>query len=182
MPVHNEDIASVFDEIADLLEIEGDNPFRIRAYRNGARTLRELGRDIGTLIERGEDITRLAGIGKKMTIDTRFFATEEAALALTPTAAGIEVGLFSPAEHPHARAVTRRLSDGALLDDRTFNQLDPATPQTWSVSAPGLTVDAVSLMVMAADGTVLVAANPLDSMPPKLSPIVWLPLILKTQP
>ncbi|MEA2078279.1 MAG: helix-hairpin-helix domain-containing protein, partial [Pseudomonadota bacterium] len=66
MPVHNEDIASVFDEIADLLEIEGDNPFRIRAYRNGARTLRELGRDIGTLIERGEDITRLAGIGKNL--------------------------------------------------------------------------------------------------------------------
>jgi DNA polymerase (family 10) len=31
MPVHNEDIASVFDEIADLLEIESDNPFRIRA-------------------------------------------------------------------------------------------------------------------------------------------------------
>jgi len=66
MPVHNEDIASVFDEIADLLEIEGDNPFRIRAYRNGARTLRELGRDIGTLITQGEDITRLAGIGKNL--------------------------------------------------------------------------------------------------------------------
>ena len=63
MPVHNEDIASVFDEIADLLDIEGDNPFRIRAYRNGARTLRELGRDISLLIERGEDITRLSGIG-----------------------------------------------------------------------------------------------------------------------
>jgi len=63
MPVHNEDIASVFDEIADLLEIEGDNPFRIRAYRNGAHTLRELGRDISLLIERGEDITRLSGIG-----------------------------------------------------------------------------------------------------------------------
>jgi DNA polymerase (family 10) len=66
MPVHNEDIASVFDEIADLLEIEGDNPFRIRAYRNGARTLRELGRDISLLIERGEDITRLSGIGKNL--------------------------------------------------------------------------------------------------------------------
>ena len=39
MPVHNEDIAAVFEEIADLLEIEGDNPFRIRAYRNGARML-----------------------------------------------------------------------------------------------------------------------------------------------
>jgi DNA polymerase (family 10) len=66
MPVHNEDIAAVFDEIADLLEIEGDNPFRIRAYRNGARTLRELGRDVRTLIERGEDITRLSGIGKNL--------------------------------------------------------------------------------------------------------------------
>ncbi|HHH44045.1 MAG TPA: DNA polymerase/3'-5' exonuclease PolX [Gammaproteobacteria bacterium] len=66
MPVHNEDIAAVFDEIADLLEIEGDNPFRIRAYRNGARTLRELGQDVRTLVERGEDITRLAGIGKNL--------------------------------------------------------------------------------------------------------------------
>lgn len=66
MPVHNEDIAAVFDEMADLLEIEGDNPFRIRAYRNGARTLRELGRDIGNLVEAGEDITRLSGIGKNL--------------------------------------------------------------------------------------------------------------------
>jgi DNA polymerase (family 10) len=66
MPVHNEDIAAVFDEIADLLEIEGDNPFRIRAYRNGARSLRELGRDIRTLVERGDDITRLPGIGKNL--------------------------------------------------------------------------------------------------------------------
>ena len=66
MPVHNEDIAAVFDEIADLLEIEGDNPFRVRAYRNGALSLRELGRDISTLIEQGEDITRLPGIGKAL--------------------------------------------------------------------------------------------------------------------
>lgn len=66
MPVHNEDIADVFDEIADLLEIEGDNPFRIRAYRNGARTLRELGRDIGSLVEDGEEITSLPGIGENL--------------------------------------------------------------------------------------------------------------------
>lgn len=31
MPVHNADIAAIFDEIADLLEIRADNPFRIRA-------------------------------------------------------------------------------------------------------------------------------------------------------
>ena len=34
MPVHNADIARVFEEIADLLEIGDANPFRVRAYRN----------------------------------------------------------------------------------------------------------------------------------------------------
>jgi DNA polymerase/3'-5' exonuclease PolX len=37
MTVHNADIAAVFTEIADLLEIENANPFRVRAYRNAAR-------------------------------------------------------------------------------------------------------------------------------------------------
>ena len=66
MPLHNEDIAAVFDEVADLLEIEGDNPFRIRAYRNGARSLRELGRDVRTLAGQGGALTKLAGSGKNL--------------------------------------------------------------------------------------------------------------------
>lgn len=55
MPIVNADIAAVFDEIADLLEVEGANAFRIRAYRNAARTLSELGRSVGTMVDRGED-------------------------------------------------------------------------------------------------------------------------------
>ena len=39
MPVHNPDIAAMFEDIADLLELQGANPFRIRAYRNAARTV-----------------------------------------------------------------------------------------------------------------------------------------------
>lgn len=66
MPVHNADIAAVFDELADLLEIEGANPFRVRAYRNAARTLRDLSRDVGDLIEKGESLTDLPGIGKDL--------------------------------------------------------------------------------------------------------------------
>ncbi|MGB5607055.1 MAG: DNA polymerase/3'-5' exonuclease PolX [Gammaproteobacteria bacterium] len=66
MQTHNEDIAAVFDEIADLLEIEGDNPFRIRAYRNGAAALRDLTKEIGLLAEQGQDLTRLSGIGKNL--------------------------------------------------------------------------------------------------------------------
>ena len=66
MPVHNADIAAVFDEIADLLEIESDNPFRVRAYRNAARTLRDLNQDVATMIAQGQDVTELPGIGKDL--------------------------------------------------------------------------------------------------------------------
>jgi DNA polymerase (family X) len=66
MPVHNADIAVIFDEIADLLEIEGDNPFRIRAYRTAARTLRDLGREVTGMLAQGEDLTELPGIGEDL--------------------------------------------------------------------------------------------------------------------
>lgn len=66
MPVHNADIAAVFDEIADILEIEGANPFRIRAYRNGARTLRDLPGEVATMLDKGEDLTELPGIGEDL--------------------------------------------------------------------------------------------------------------------
>lgn len=63
MPVHNADIAAIFDEIADLLEIRADNPFRIRAYRNAARIVRGYGRELKTLIESGAALPKLPGIG-----------------------------------------------------------------------------------------------------------------------
>ncbi len=66
MPIHNADIAGIFEQIADLLEVENDNPFRIRAYRNAARTLRNLGQDVGDMVAGGKDLTRLPGIGKDL--------------------------------------------------------------------------------------------------------------------
>ena len=66
MPVHNADVAAVFEEIADLLEIEGSNPFRIRAYRNAARTIRDLPRGVGAMLDEGEDLTELPGIGEDL--------------------------------------------------------------------------------------------------------------------
>jgi DNA polymerase (family 10) len=53
MPVHNADIAAVFEAIAGLLEIQGENPFRIRAYRNAARTVGDFGRDLKTMLDAG---------------------------------------------------------------------------------------------------------------------------------
>jgi DNA polymerase (family 10) len=63
MSVHNADIARVFEQIADLLEIEGANPFRIRAYRNAARELEMLGVPAAEMLARGEDLKELPGIG-----------------------------------------------------------------------------------------------------------------------
>lgn len=66
MPIHNEDIADIFDELADLLEIQGANPFRVRAYRNAARTVRGLGRELSEWVDEGRDLTELPSIGKDL--------------------------------------------------------------------------------------------------------------------
>ncbi len=46
----NAHIASVFEQLADLLEFKGDNPFRVRAYRNAARAIRGLGESLATIV------------------------------------------------------------------------------------------------------------------------------------
>jgi DNA polymerase (family 10) len=66
MPVHNADIARVFDELADLLELEDENPFRIRAYRNAARVVGELRLDIAALHAQGKALPKLPGIGEDL--------------------------------------------------------------------------------------------------------------------
>jgi DNA polymerase (family 10) len=66
VPPHNADIAAIFEEIADLLEIEGANPFRIRAYRNAARTIGDLSTEVSALLEKKEDLTELPGVGRDL--------------------------------------------------------------------------------------------------------------------
>lgn len=66
MPIHNADIAKRFAEFADLLEIKGDNPFRIRAYRNAARVVEDLPHELAGMVENEEDLTALSGIGKDL--------------------------------------------------------------------------------------------------------------------
>jgi DNA polymerase (family 10) len=71
MPVHNADIAAVFEEIADLLEIKGENPFRIRAYRNAARQMEAMGTPAAEMVARNEDLTELPGIGEDLAAKIR---------------------------------------------------------------------------------------------------------------
>lgn len=59
----NDEIAAALDEIADLLEIQGANPFRIRAYRNAAQTLRGMSQEVSDFIASRKKLEDLPGIG-----------------------------------------------------------------------------------------------------------------------
>lgn len=61
--IDNAAIAAVLDEMADILDVEGANPFRIRAYRNAARAVGSHGEDIGELLRSGGGLPRIPGIG-----------------------------------------------------------------------------------------------------------------------
>lgn len=63
MPIHNADVAAIFDRVADFLEIAAANPFRIRAYRNAARTIADLPQSVAGMVAAEEDLSRLPGIG-----------------------------------------------------------------------------------------------------------------------
>jgi DNA polymerase (family 10) len=60
----NRQIARVFREIADLLEIKGENAFRIRSYRMGADSIESHGQDVAAMVRRGEDPRTIDGVGE----------------------------------------------------------------------------------------------------------------------
>ena len=59
------EIAKIFEDIADMLEIKGDNPFRIRAYRKAARNIRTLVEDLEKFTDEGR-LDQIPGIGSGM--------------------------------------------------------------------------------------------------------------------
>ena len=58
----NKDVAVILNEIGTFLELKGDNPFKVRAYYNSARTIQRLPTDLSELIESGE-LRKIKGIG-----------------------------------------------------------------------------------------------------------------------
>jgi len=62
--VDNAKIADRFEELADLLEFQAENPFRVRAYRTGAHAIRDLGESVAAILADPErDLADLPGIG-----------------------------------------------------------------------------------------------------------------------
>ncbi|HEX9182984.1 MAG TPA: DNA polymerase/3'-5' exonuclease PolX [Burkholderiales bacterium] len=59
-------MAAAFEEIADLLELGDENPFRIRAYRNAARVVGGLSLDLAARLAEGGELPKLPGIGEDL--------------------------------------------------------------------------------------------------------------------
>ena len=60
----NTEIAKVFQDMADLLELKGENPFKIRAYQRAARAIEHLPKELEIAVEEGEDLQAIPGVGE----------------------------------------------------------------------------------------------------------------------
>ena len=63
--VTNRQIAEVFSNIADILEFQNGNPYRIQAYRHAARGILELEEPASTILARGEELP-VPGLGQRL--------------------------------------------------------------------------------------------------------------------
>ena len=60
----NTAIAKVFQDMADLLELKSENVFKIRAYQRAARTIEHLPKEIEIMLQEGEDLQTIPGVGE----------------------------------------------------------------------------------------------------------------------
>lgn len=94
MPIQNPEISETFRQLASLLEIEGANPFRIRAYVNAALTISNLSRSLAEMIAAGEDPASLPGIGRELAEKIRELAATGRLSALEEIKTRLPEGLL----------------------------------------------------------------------------------------
>lgn len=91
--MENIEIVRVLDEVADLLEIQQANPFRVRAYRNAVRTINAHASPLRKLVEQGADLTELPSIGKGLADNIRELVESGRLTMLEEMAAEVPPGL-----------------------------------------------------------------------------------------
>ena len=118
--VHNADIARVFGEIADLLEIGQANPFRVRAYRNAARIVEGLQLDLATRLAGGGELPKLPGIGADLGAKIREVAASGTCALLEKLRRELPAGI---ADLLHVSGL------GPKRVQRLYRELDVQTPE-----------------------------------------------------
>ncbi|MBI4004499.1 MAG: DNA polymerase/3'-5' exonuclease PolX [Candidatus Omnitrophica bacterium] len=118
------DIAAIFNEMADLLEFRGDNPFRIRAYRRAAQNLESFSGDLEALASAGR-LQELSGIGEDLARKIDEYLRTGAIVAFEQLKRRIPKGVFELLEVPGVGPKTAKLLT-ERLHITTIQQLETA--------------------------------------------------------
>jgi DNA polymerase (family 10) len=134
--VENIEIARALEEVADLLEIKGANPFRIRAYRNAAQVVEGHGTPLRKLVAQDADLTEIPSIGKDMARYIHELVTDGKLSLLGELAQDIPLSLIELTRLPGLGAKrTKKLWEE--LDVTTLDQLEAAAQAGEVEGIPG---------------------------------------------
>ncbi|WP_456413818.1 DNA polymerase/3'-5' exonuclease PolX [Thiolapillus sp.] len=139
MAATNAEIAAIFNRIADLLEIQDENPFRVRAYRNAARMVQGLSRSLAEMVEQGESLEALPTIGKDLAAKIREIVTTGSLRKLRQLEASVSPGVVDLLKVPGLGPKRLKL----LRDDlhiHDVNELEKAARQGLVRQLPGFGV------------------------------------------
>ncbi|NJD63620.1 MAG: DNA polymerase/3'-5' exonuclease PolX [Deltaproteobacteria bacterium] len=114
----NAQIAKIFGEIADLLELKGESPFRIRAYRRAAMNVEAMPKDLSTLGE--EELTAIPGIGRDLAGKIRQYAQTGRVDLYEELKNEVPAGLLSILRIPGVGPKTARM----LFDKRNVKSIE----------------------------------------------------------
>lgn len=103
-PLSNADIADRLSSLAQLLTVKGDNPYKIRAYRRAAATIRGLGESVDELVRNDSDLTTYAGIGKAIAHAVREIVLEGKLGSLEKLRAEVPPEVVAINQHPRLDA------------------------------------------------------------------------------
>lgn len=131
----NLDLAHIFSEMADILEIQGDNPFKIRAYRRAALNLEGLSKGVETLAP--EELRDIPGIGEELAAKIEEYCTTGAVYAHEKLKAGIPPGLLELLAIPGLGPKTAKLlfEKGGVTD---IDGLEQAAVAGKLIGLPGV--------------------------------------------
>ncbi len=134
--MENIEIARALEEVADLLEIKGANPFRIRAYRNAAQVIEGHGTPLRKLVAEGADLTEIPSIGKDMARYVGELVTDGELSLLGELSQEIPLSLVELTRLPGLGAKrTKKLWEA--LDVTTLDELEAAASAGHIEGLPG---------------------------------------------
>jgi len=133
--VKNQEIAKIFNEIADMLEIKEENPFRIRAYRRAAMNIEGLSENIEEIAQ--EEVLQIPGIGHDLAAKINEYLRTGRIQIREELSRAVPEGLLPILSVPGLGPKTAKLLY-EKLNIRTLDELERFAAEHKLVGAPGI--------------------------------------------